>query len=116
MVLVSLTHPGVYERLSHVLTGVLLGAREQVLELEASVRRTTPDEWYEHVFREERQTFPFRAGDGSRSMDSHRYHYRLPGRFGREKACFCSCFGRNSSSIVSAEISDGFDASSYPHH
>ena len=38
--------------------------------------------------------------------------YRLPGLFGRAKACFCGSFGRNSSSIVAAEISDGSDASS----
>lgn len=37
--------------------------------------------------------------------------HRFPGRFGLENPCFCSCLGRNSSSIIDAVISDGLDAS-----
>lgn len=37
--------------------------------------------------------------------------HRFPGRFGLENPCFCSCLGRNSSSIIDAVISDGLEAS-----
>lgn len=37
--------------------------------------------------------------------------YRFPGRLGLENPCFCSCFGRNSSSIIDAVISVGLEAS-----
>ena len=47
------------------------------------------------------------------SMSSEPTSYRLPGLFGFANPVFCSSFGANSSSIVSALISEGSEASSY---
>ena len=57
--------------------------------------------------------------------DIHRFSVmssiqRLPGRLGREKLCFCSCLGLNSSSSVETVISEGLVTSNYimpqPHN
>lgn len=47
----------------------------------------------------------------STSLENPFFIHRFPGRFGLENPCFCSCLGRNSSSIIDPVISDGLEAS-----